>query len=62
MLRDNLHNLQEIQFKNETLVQIFLKPRLLVIIAISMVVEGELANKTINYHTEIKEFQFEPEV
>ena len=36
--------------------------RLLLIIVVSIVVQGELANKTINYYTEIKSQQFEPEV
>ena len=36
---------------------------LLLIIAISMVMEGELANETVNYDTKLKHMhQFEPEV
>ena len=37
--------------------------RLLLIIAVSMVIKGELANKTVNYDTKLKYmYQFEPEV
>ena len=36
--------------------------RLFLIIAVSLVVKGELANETVNYDTEIESYQFEPEV
>ena len=37
--------------------------RLLLIIAVSMVMKGELANETVNYDTKLKHiYQFEPEV
>ena len=36
--------------------------RLLLIIAVSIVVKGELANKTINYDSKIKTYQFKLEV
>ena len=36
--------------------------RLLLIIAVSIVVKGELANKTINYDADIKTYQFKLEV
>ena len=35
---------------------------LFLIIAVSIVVKGELVNETVNYETEIKVYQFEPEV
>ena len=37
--------------------------RPLLIIAVSMVMKGELANETVNYDTKLKHmYQFEPEV
>ena len=37
--------------------------RLLLIIAVSMVMKGELANETVNYDTKLKHmYQFEPAV
>ena len=36
--------------------------RLLPIIAVSMIVKGKLANETVNYDTETKAYQFEPDV
>ena len=37
--------------------------RLLLIIVVSIVMKGELANKTVNYDTKFKHmYQFEPEV
>ena len=36
--------------------------RLLLITAVSIVVKGELVKKTVNYNTEIKAYEFEPEV
>ena len=37
--------------------------RLFLIIAVSMVMKGELANETVNYDTNLKLlYQFEPEV
>ena len=35
--------------------------QLLLIVAVSIVVKRELANETIDYNTEIKVSQFEPE-
>ena len=36
--------------------------RLLLIIAVSVVVKGKLANESVHYDTEIKAYQFEPEM
>ena len=36
--------------------------RVLLILTVSIVVKGELANETVNYDTEFKAYQCEPEV
>ena len=36
--------------------------RLLLLIAVSVVVKGKLANESVHYDTEIKAYQFEPEM